>query len=52
MLLWGDPVTPAEEFRYITTHMLLPILGIVAVVAVITVVQIAVLKKKNKHKGE
>ena len=49
MLFWGDPVTPAEEFRYITTHMLLPILCIVAVVAVITVVLIVLLKKKKKN---
>ena len=48
MLFWGDPVTPAEEFRYITTHMLLPILGVVAAVAVITVILIAVLRNINR----
>jgi hypothetical protein len=53
MLLLCDPVTPAEELRYVTTHMLLPVLGIVAVVAAVTVVLIVFMKKKNKHnKGE
>ncbi|MBQ6333154.1 MAG: hypothetical protein IJI34_10410 [Clostridia bacterium] len=48
MLLWGDPVTPAEELRYIATHTLLPILCIVAVVAAITVTLIVLLKKKKR----
>ena len=43
-----DPVTAAEEFRYLMTHDLLVILGIVAFVVAITVVPIVIRKKKKK----
>lgn len=50
MRILADPVTPAEEFRYLVTHDLLVIGGIVALVVAITVIPIIVLKKKGRNR--
>ena len=47
MRILADPVTPAEEFRYLVTHDLLLIYGIVALVAAVSVVLIVVQKKRK-----
>ncbi len=47
MRILADPVTPAEEFRYLVTRDLLLILGIVALVAAVSVILIVVHKKRK-----